>query len=88
MRRGGGVPGHPAQVFSDWIAYDGCDSLYSVATGGDAVYVAGHNRWFSNQNPCNKAGAGAIPAPGLAGLTPGPTGGSLILQLGRHRRAV
>jgi hypothetical protein len=67
-------------VFSDWIAYDGCDSLYSVAAGGNAVYVAGHNRWFNNQNACNKAGTGAIPAPGLAGLTPGPTGGSLILN--------
>jgi len=51
-----------------------------VATGGDAVYVAGHNRWFNNANACNKAGTGAIPAAGLAGLTPGPTGGSLILN--------
>ena len=71
-------PATQTQVFSDWIAYDGCDSLYSVAAGGDAVYVAGHNRWFNNQNACNKAGTGAIPAPGLAGLAPGPTGGSLI----------
>jgi hypothetical protein len=73
-------PATQSQVFSDWIAYDGCDSLYSVAAGGNAVYVAGHNRWFNNQNQCNKAGPGAIPAPGLAGLTPGPTGGSLILN--------
>ncbi len=73
-------PATQGQVFHDWIAYDGCDSLYSVATGGDAVYVAGHNRWFNNQNACNKAGTGAIPAAGLAGLTPGPTGGSLILN--------
>jgi hypothetical protein len=73
-------PATQAQVFSDWIAYDGCDSLYSVAAGGDAVYVAGHDRWFNNQNQCNKAGTGAIPDNGLAGLTPGPTGGSLILN--------
>jgi hypothetical protein len=73
-------PATQGQVFHDWIAYDGCDSLYSVAAGGDAVYVAGHNRWFNNQNQCNKVGPGAIPGPGLAGLTPGPTGGSLILN--------
>jgi len=73
-------PATQGQVFHNWIAYDGCDSLYSVAAGGDAVYVAGHNRWFNNQNACNKAGTGAITAPGLAGLTPGPTGGALILN--------
>jgi|HubBroStandDraft_6_1064221.scaffolds.fasta_scaffold41216_3 hypothetical protein len=73
-------PATQTQVFSDWIAYDGCDSLYSVAADSSAVYVSGHNRWFNNQNQCNKAGPGAIPAPGLAGLTPGPTGGSLILN--------
>jgi hypothetical protein len=73
-------PATQTQVFSDWIAYDGCDSLYSVAADDTAVYVSGHNRWFNNQNACNKAGPGAIPAPGLAGLTPGPTGGSLILN--------
>jgi hypothetical protein len=75
-------PATQAQVFSDWIAYDGCDSLYSVAADDSAVYVSGHNRWFNNQNQCNKAGPGAIPAPGLAGLTPGPAGGSLILNSG------
>jgi hypothetical protein len=73
-------PATQTQVFPDWIAYDGCDSLYSVAADNSAVYVSGHNRWFNNQNQCNKAGLGAIPAPGLAGLTPGPTGGSLILN--------
>jgi hypothetical protein len=73
-------PATQSQVFSDWIAYDGCDSLYSVAADNSAVYVSGHNRWFNNKNACNKAGPGAIPAPGLAGLTPGPAGGSLILN--------
>jgi hypothetical protein len=73
-------PATQSQVFSDWIAYDGCDSLYSVAADDSAVYVSGHNRWFNNQNQCNKAGPGAIPAPGLAGLTPGPAGGALILN--------
>ena len=71
-------PATHARVFSNWIAYDGCDSLYSAAADNSAVYVAGHNRWFNNQNACNKMGTGAIPAPGLAGLTPGATGGTLI----------
>jgi len=73
-------PATQTQVFSDWIAYDGCDSLYSAAADSSALYVAGHNRWFNNQNACNKEGSGAIPAPGLAGLTPGAAGGSLILN--------
>jgi hypothetical protein len=76
-------PATQARVFSDWIAYTGCDSLYSAAADGSAVYVAGHNRWFNNQNQCNKAGPGAIPAPGLAGLTPGSSGGKLILNSAR-----
>jgi hypothetical protein len=79
-------PATQGQVFSDWIAYDGCDSLYSAAADNSAVYVAGHNRWFNNQNACNKAGTGAIPAPGLAGLDPGPTPtppGQLILNSAR-----
>src|SRR6516162_2629987 len=74
-------PATQTQVFSDWIASDGCDSLYSAAADSSAVYVAGHNRWFNNQNACNKMGPGAIPAPGLAGLNPSPTvppGGALI----------
>jgi Domain of unknown function (DUF5122) beta-propeller len=42
----------------EWVNYTGCDSLYSVAADPSAVYVAGHNRWFNNQNACNKAGPG------------------------------
>ena len=73
-------PATQTQVFSYWIASDGCDSLYSAAADANALYVAGHNRWFNNQNACNKKGPGAITANGLAGLTPGSTGGSLILN--------
>ena len=51
-----------------------------MAADTSAVYVAGHNRWFHNANACNTMGKGAIPAPGLAGLAPGSTGGSLILN--------
>ena len=73
-------PATQARVFSQWIAYTGCDSLYSAAADSHAVYVGGHNRWFNNQNQCNKEGPGAIPDPGLAGLKPGATGGKLILN--------
>jgi hypothetical protein len=73
-------PANEKEVTHDWIAYDGCDSLYSAAADNSAVYVAGHNRWFPNQNACNTQGKGAIPAPGMAGLAPGATGGSLILN--------
>jgi len=71
-------PASQKEVTHDWIAYDGCDSLYSAAADASAVYVGGHNRWFPNQNACNAKGQGAIPAPGLAGLK--PASGSLILN--------
>jgi len=73
-------PATEKEVLHNWIANDGCDSLYSVAADNSSVYVAGHNRWFPNGNACNTMGKGAIPAPGLAGLAPGATGGSLILN--------
>jgi hypothetical protein len=62
----------------EWINYTGCDSLYSVAADSTTVYVGGHERWANNQNGCNSAGTGAIPAPGLGGFTPGPSGGRLL----------
>ena len=71
-------PAAQQQVTHSWINYTGCDSLYSTVADTSAVYVGGHNRWFNNANGCNKAGPGAIPAPGLAGLTPGLSGGALI----------
>jgi hypothetical protein len=71
-------PASQQEVTHDWVNYTGCDSLYSAAADSSAVYVAGHNRWFDNPDACNKAGPGAIPAPGLAGLTPGPSGGALL----------
>jgi hypothetical protein len=73
-------PATQKEVLHNWIANDGCDSLYSVAADNSAVYVGGHNRWFPNGDACNSQGKGAIPAPGLAGLAPGSTGGSLILN--------
>jgi hypothetical protein len=57
----------------EWINYTGCDSLYSVAADSTTVYVGGHERWANNAKGCNKAGPGAIPAPGLGGFTLGGT---------------
>src|SRR5579859_7780038 len=71
-------PATQAEVTHYWVNYTGCDSLYSAAADSFALYVGGHNRWLNNANGCNQAGPGAIPAPGLAGLTPGPSGGALI----------
>ncbi len=75
-------PATQAEVTHYWINYTGCDSLYSAAADSSAVYVAGHNRWLNNPSGCNKAGPGAIPDTGLAGLTPGPSGGALITNSG------
>jgi hypothetical protein len=80
-------PATQAEVLHKWINPDGCDSLHSAATDAHALYVAGHNRWFDNPKGCNRAGPGAIPAVGLAGLT---HGGSLITNsagtAGRYSR--
>jgi hypothetical protein len=56
-----------------WINYTGCDSLYSVASDGSAVYVGGHPRWSHNAFGCNGAGQGAIADRGLQGLMPDGT---------------
>ena len=64
-------PASQKAVHHDWIEYAGCDSYYSVAADGSAVYAAGHIRWADNQNGCNHAGRGAVPDKGLQGLSPG-----------------
>jgi hypothetical protein len=64
----------------EWINYTGCDSLFSVAADTSAVYVGGHERWADNPNGCNAKGHGGIPAQGMGGFTPGPSGGSLLLN--------
>jgi hypothetical protein len=65
-------------VTHEWIDYTGCDSLYSAAADTSAVYVAGHPRWAQNSHGCNAPGPGAIPAPGLQGLSPGS--GNVLLN--------
>jgi len=70
-------PANRAQVSPEWINYTGCDSFYSVAADGSAVYAAGHPRWSENANACNAEGAGAIPDRGLQGLSPS-TGATML----------
>lgn len=53
-----------------WIDWTGQDSLWSVAVTGAAVYVGGHQRWLNNSYGYDKAGAGAVPRPGLAAIDP------------------
>jgi hypothetical protein len=52
-----------------WRNFTGCDSLYSVAATASTVFAGGHQRWIDNRYGCNQAGPGAIPDPGLEGLT-------------------
>jgi len=71
-----------------WANYTGCDSLYSAAADASTVYIGGHQRWANNARGCNQPGAGAVPAPGLGGFTPG---GLLVRNAngakGRYSRA-
>jgi hypothetical protein len=67
-----------AEVTHNWVISTGCDSLYSVAADSFAVYVGGHQRWMPNANACNAQGPGSIPDQGLAGIAPGPLGGTLM----------
>ena len=73
-------PATQAEVTHDWINYTGCNSLYSVAADDSAVYVGGHERWADDPDGCQKAGPGYISAPGMGGFTPGPSGGSLLMN--------
>jgi hypothetical protein len=75
-------PATRASVSHNWIEYSGCDSYYSVAADDGAVYVAGHPRWADNQNGCNNAGPGAVPDPGLQGLSL-TTGTALLNSQGK-----
>jgi hypothetical protein len=63
-------PATQKRVLHRWINYTGCDSIYSVAADASTVYFAGHERWSENPDGCDAAGSGAIPAPGIEGLSP------------------
>jgi hypothetical protein len=63
-------PATQTEVKHLWINYTGCDSLYSTVADTSTAYFGGHERWSSNPDGCNNAGPGAIPAPGMEGLSP------------------
>lgn len=71
-------------VIPTWRNYTGCDSLFSVLVRPDAVYVGGHQRWLSNPNGCDAAGAGALSRPGIAAVNP-TTGQTLSWNPTRSR---
>lgn len=65
------LPASHTSVSPKWVNYTGCDSSYSVAADGRAVYAGGHMRWTENKNGCNFKGPGALADRGLWGLYPG-----------------
>jgi hypothetical protein len=63
-------PANPqTEVNHLWINYAGCDSLYSTAADASTAYFGGHERWSTNPDGCDYPGPGAIPAPGMEGLS-------------------
>ena len=76
-------PATQTTVTDRWINYTGCDSLYSTAAGADTVYFGGHERWADNSHGCNAPGPGAVPAPGMVGLS--PTTGAVVFDPTRSR---
>jgi hypothetical protein len=76
-------PATPTTVTHKWINVTGCDSLYTAAADSTTVYFGGHERWSQNPNGCDKAGPGAIAAPGMEGLSPAT--GNLTFNPGRSR---
>jgi hypothetical protein len=63
-------PSTQTSVLHEWVNYTGCDSMFAVAADAYLVYVGGHERWANNPDDCDAQGPGAIPAPGMAGLSP------------------
>jgi hypothetical protein len=81
-------PATQAAVYSLWINYIGCDSLYSAAADANAAYFGGHERFSMNPNDCDALGPdegtdeGAYSAPGIEALNPAATnsGGGLYVN--------
>jgi hypothetical protein len=76
-------PATQRTVSHKWINYTGCDSLYSTAADSATAYFGGHERWSQNRRGCDRQGPGAIPAPGMEGLSPAT--GRLIFNPSRAR---
>jgi hypothetical protein len=75
-------------VYSLWVNYIGCDSLYSAAADASAAYFGGHERFSMNPNDCDALGPdvgldeGAYNAPGIEALNPAASnaGGGLYIN--------
>ena len=76
-------PATKASVSHKWINYTGCDSFYSTAADANDAYFGGHERWADNSHACDKAGPGAVPAPGMVGLS--PSTGAVVFNPTRGR---
>jgi hypothetical protein len=76
-------PSSQTPVLHKWVNYTGCDSLYSTAADASTAYFGGHERWSMDPNGCDFQGPGAIPAPGMEGLS--PTSGALTFNPTRGR---
>jgi hypothetical protein len=63
-------PSAQTEVNHEWVNYTGCDSLFSTAADESTAYFGGHERWSQNVDGCDRAGPGAISAPGMEGLSP------------------
>jgi hypothetical protein len=81
-------PAAQETVYSLWINYIGCDSLYSAAADANAAYFGGHERFSMNPNDCDQLGPdvgtdeGAYSAPGIEALNPAASnaGGGLYVN--------
>ena len=60
-------PATQSRVFSDWIAYDGCDSLYSAAADSSAVYVAATTAGSTTRMPATRWARARSPLPAWPG---------------------
>jgi hypothetical protein len=76
-------PTTPGTVTHNWVNYTGCDSVYSTAADASTAYFAGHERFASNPNGCDRLGPGAVSAPGMVGLS--PTDGAVTYNPTRDR---
>jgi hypothetical protein len=81
-------PATQGTVYSLWVNYIGCDSLYSAAADAHAAYFGGHERFSMNPNDCDALGPdegtdeGAYSAPGIEALNPAASnsGGGLYVN--------
>jgi hypothetical protein len=74
-----------ANMLPTWTDYTGGDTVLSVTSAGDAIYVGGHFRWLNNSTGHDGAVAGAVGRASIAALDP-QTGLPLAWNPGRNPR--